>query len=109
IGNCTKRGFHYGTTTDYGSDVYEEGSFGEGAYNLQITDLTPEETYHYQAFILDANGDEQVGEDKTLTTTTAPSRYYALIIASPNEVKVFDMEGNVLYLLTTGAWSYAAC
>ncbi|GAI78515.1 unnamed protein product, partial [marine sediment metagenome] len=34
---------------------------------------------------------------------------YALIIASPNEINVFDMEGNVLYLLTTGGWSYAAC
>ncbi|GAH85773.1 unnamed protein product, partial [marine sediment metagenome] len=36
--------------------------------------------------------------------TLVPSiiRRYALIIAYPNELKVFDMEGTELYLLTTG-------
>ncbi|MBA7579902.1 hypothetical protein ES708_21783 [subsurface metagenome] len=74
-----------------------------------MIELTPEETYHYQAFVLDANEDEQVGEDKTFTTSVAPpSRNYALII-STNKIEVFDKEGNVLYLLTTGGWSYSAC
>jgi len=108
IGNCIRRGFHYGTTTDYGSDKYEDGSFGEGTYNLQITKLSPKETYHYQAYVLDANGNEQVGEDKTMTTNELGKRY-ALIIASPDEVKVFDMQGAELYLLITGGWAYSAC
>jgi len=55
-------------------------------------------------------------EDRILLAPTKPSipippviRRYALIIAYPNELKVFDMEGAALYLLTTGGWSYAGC
>jgi len=98
IGNCTRRGFHYGTTTDYGSDVYEDGSFGEGAYNLQMVDLTPEETYHYQAFVLDANGDEQVGEDKTFTTPEEEFTHkiyivYENFLTSKVYINVYSLDG----------------
>ena len=73
VGNCTRRGFKYGLTTAYGSDTHEDGDYGEGAFALQILGLTAGETYHYQACILDANGDEQIGEDKTFITDTALS------------------------------------
>ena len=36
-GNCTRRGFQYGETTEYGSDVHADGSFGEGEYSLQVS------------------------------------------------------------------------
>jgi len=68
IGNCTTRGFRYGLTDAYGSETHEDGSFGEGTYSLQITGLAANTIYHYQAYITDANGDEQLGEDKTMIT-----------------------------------------
>lgn len=108
IGNCTRRGFHYGTTIDYGSDVYEDGSFGEGTYNLQITGLTAEETYHYQAFVLDANGDEQVGEDKTFITAISKNNY-ALIVTTPDEIQSFDSNGDLLKKVSVSGWAYSAC
>ncbi len=36
-GNCTRRGFQYGETAEYGSDVHADGSFGEGEYSLQVS------------------------------------------------------------------------
>ena len=69
LGNCTRRGFHYGKTIAYGSDVYEDGSYGEGTFSKQITELDSNTTYHFQAYVLDANGDEQVGIDKSFTTS----------------------------------------
>ncbi len=71
IGNCTRRGFKYGKTTGYGSDVHEDGSYGDGDYALQITGLDVDETYHFQAYVIDANEEEQVGADKTFTTETS--------------------------------------
>ena len=69
MSNCTIRGFKYGLTSAYGSDIHEDGDYGTGYFNKQITELDPETTYHFQAYVLDANGDEQVGEDKTLLTS----------------------------------------
>lgn len=66
--NCTKQGFYYGTTTGYGSDAYTTGSFAEGSYNKQATGLLGDTTYHFQAYVTDANSDEQTGDDKTMTT-----------------------------------------
>ena len=69
IGNCTRRGFYYGLTTAYGLETHEDGSYGAGLFSLQITGLSANTTYHFQAYVIDANGDEQVGEDKTMITT----------------------------------------
>jgi len=111
IGNCTRRGFHYGTTTDYGSDVYEDGNFGEGTYNLQIVDLTPEETYHYQAFVLDANGDEQVGADKTFTTAPSLEYFYTMKFNDDELHKrnLSDLEIAETISLTSGHRYYYLC
>jgi len=67
--NVTRRGFYYGTSTDYGSDVYSTGSFAAGSYNKQVTDLSANTTYHFQAYVYDADGDKHTGEDKTFITT----------------------------------------
>lgn len=66
-GNCTRRGFQYGLTTDYGSDTHTDGSYGEGIFNLQLTELISGETYHFRAYVLDADGNEQVGEDRSFS------------------------------------------
>jgi len=68
-GNCTRRGFKYGLTTAYGSDTHEDGDYGEGYFNKQITGLIANTTYHYKAYVLDADSDEQEGEDKIMTTS----------------------------------------
>jgi len=101
--NCTERGFHYGTSTDYElPDVSSTGSFAAGCYNEQVTGLTAETTYHYQAYVLDANGDEQVGEDKTMTTGVAPPTHKIYLVwddGSPSYnhyIKSYDGDGNYL-------------
>ena len=73
--NCILRGFHYGLTTGYGLDTYTTGSFEAGAYSIQATGLSGETTYNFQAYVNDADGDEQVGENKTFTTLTATAHY----------------------------------
>ncbi len=67
-GNCTRRGFQYGLTTDYGFDVYEDGSYGEGSYSKKIVELVGLTTYHFRAYVLDVNNDIQYGEDNIFTT-----------------------------------------
>ena len=67
--NCLLRGFHYGLTTSYGTDIYTTGSFEAGYYSLQTTGLSLN-TYNFQAYVKDADGDEQTGENKTFTIST---------------------------------------
>lgn len=64
-GNCTTRGFQYGTTTAYGDEKDEDGSYGDGSYAIQITSLTGNTTYHFRAYIIDENDDTIYGDDKT--------------------------------------------
>lgn len=97
-GNCTRRGFKYGLTTDYGSDVHEDGDYGEGAFALQISGLVAEETYHFQAYVIDVNDNEQVGEDKTLTTPLSvliPKIFvYNYHTVDGYCIKSYDIDGN---------------
>jgi len=67
--NVTRRGFYYGTSTDYGNDTYSTGSFVAGSYSKQITGLDANTTYHYQAYVYDAYNDVHTGDDKTMTTS----------------------------------------
>jgi len=107
--NCTKQGFYYGTTTGYGSDAYTTGSFAEGSYNKQVTGLTAETTYHFQAYVYDADGDEQVGEDKTFTTPeeeiVTEIIAYLHYSGSTHYLTILDLDGGVLY---TGVHSATA-
>ena len=73
--NVIRRGFYYGTSTSYGSDTYSTGSFAAGSYNKQATGLTANTTYHYQAYVYDADDDIHTGDDKTMTTLQAPIVY----------------------------------
>lgn len=97
-GNCTKYGFYYGTSTGYGDGpAYTTGSFGSGSYNKQVTGLTGETTYHFQAYILDADGDEQTGGDKTMTTSSiTPGEIYIYYLDGDNKriIDNYDTDGN---------------
>jgi len=70
-GNCTRRGFQYGLTTAYGSDIHTDGSYGSGDYALQISRLANNTTHHFRAYVIDADGNVQTGEDKTFNTLMA--------------------------------------
>ncbi len=52
----TERGFEYGTTMAYGSDVSETGSFGAGDFSLSITGLDCATTYYYRAYATNSQG-----------------------------------------------------
>jgi len=67
--NCLLRGFHYGLTTGYGTDIYSTGSFAAGSYSLQTTGLNVN-SYNFVAYVKDADGDEQIGNNKTFTIST---------------------------------------
>ena len=82
--NCTKRGFYYGMTTDYGLEKSSTGSFVAGSYSLQSTGLTAGETYHFQAFVNDVDGDEHTGEDKTVTTSQISYSFYETQLINDN-------------------------
>jgi len=70
-GNCTTRGFQYGTTTAYGSDTHTNGSYGDGSYAILENELAEDTTYHFRAYIIDENGDTRYGADKTFVTLEA--------------------------------------
>jgi len=69
IGNCTRRGFQYGTTTAYGSDTHNDGSYSDGNYSIQVTGLSPYIAYHFRAYVVDVYGDNVYGDDMTFTTS----------------------------------------
>jgi len=66
--NCLLKGFHYGLTTSYGTDIYTTGSFEAGAYSLQATGLNGNTDYNFAAYVYDADGDEQKGDNMTMKT-----------------------------------------
>jgi hypothetical protein len=52
----TVEGFNYGTTTGYGTNVSNTGTFAPGAYSIGITGLTPSTIYHFRAFATNSAG-----------------------------------------------------
>lgn len=70
-GNCIRRGFQYGLTADYGLDVHEDGSYGEGSYSKKVVELAGLTTYHFRAYVLDFDNDIKYGEDNIFTTKEA--------------------------------------
>lgn len=50
--NITERGFKYGLTEADTWYVKEEGTFGEGSFSLQITDLDPDITYYVRCYCI---------------------------------------------------------
>ena len=52
----TERGFEYGITTSYGSEISETGTFSTGDFALDITGLTANTRYHFRAFAVNEEG-----------------------------------------------------
>jgi hypothetical protein len=73
--NATSRGINYGTTTGYGSNQTETGSFGTGAFTEGLTGLSPGTLYHYQAFAANSAGTGNGNDATFLTLPDAPTNF----------------------------------
>ncbi len=56
----------YGTSTDYGLEI--EGTSYKTSHSVNLEDLSPETTYHYQIKAQDSSGNVGTYTDKTFTT-----------------------------------------
>jgi hypothetical protein len=68
--SITRRGFQFNTVEYPDREVYEDGSFGTGAYTATISGLTPGKKYYYRAFATNADGTGYGGW--AFFTTTSP-------------------------------------
>ena len=68
-GENPERHIAWGTSTDYSNDC-NAGTGGTGSYSCYIDGLSPNTTYHYQAWASNSGGD---GNGADATFTTAPS------------------------------------
>ena len=83
--DCTTRGFEYGLTTSYGTDLSENGTYNEGSYNLNTgAVLSPNNLYHFRAYSTNTYG-TSYGEDQEFYTGTGWSHKF-LGDASPGKV-----------------------
>lgn len=69
--NATSEGFNWGLTSGYGNTVSASGSFGTGAFLQILTNLSPGQTYHYQAFATNSGG-TGTSSDVVFTDLTTP-------------------------------------
>jgi hypothetical protein len=65
--NARVRGFEYGLTTDYGSNISEDGLFGTGSFSKKITSTSCNKTYHYRSYAGNSVG-TNYGEDVSFTS-----------------------------------------
>lgn len=66
----TRRGFQYNTVQYPDKEVYEDGSFSTGVFDLTIPGLTPNTTYYYRAFARNSGG-TSYGSWEAFTTLPA--------------------------------------
>lgn len=70
--NSTERGFHYGMTDSYGSNITQSsGPYVAGAFSGNALDLRCSTTYHYRAYATNTVG-TSYGSDGTFTTISCP-------------------------------------
>ena len=73
-GNATVYGFNYGLTTAYGSTIQSSvGSYGTGAFSLNVTGLAGGVTYHCAAFATTPGGNGFSSDVSFATSATSPA------------------------------------
>jgi len=93
------RGFEYGTTNAYGSNVSVSGAFAAGAFSQNISGLSCSTTYFFRPYATNANG-TGYGKGQYFTTplcagsTGTPPPDPSTVIA-PNDQRIFYTPGNV--------------
>lgn len=86
----TRRGFDWGTTTAYGFEWFEDGSYDVGTFSRSIGGLSPGITYHFRAKAYNATYGWGYGADTTFikqgtgaivgsTTASIPVGYYGFL------------------------------
>lgn len=77
--NATERGIFYSTTNGFadgaGARVSETGSFGAGAFTINVAGLTPLTTYYFKAFASNSNGTVYTAQGTFVNTITT---YYSV-------------------------------
>jgi peptidoglycan hydrolase-like protein with peptidoglycan-binding domain/sugar lactone lactonase YvrE len=73
----TQSGFAYGTSSSLTSDVSTTtlGSQGAGTFSENITGLTPNTTYYFEAYVVNSDG-TSTGSTMSTTTNPGPGLYY---------------------------------
>jgi hypothetical protein len=94
----TVRGFHYGTTTSYGSTTTANGTFSTGAYTAGITGLTCGTTYHYRTYATNTEGTDN-SADATFVTGSCDSTAPTISEVTPVSTPTNDTTPN--YTFTT--------
>jgi|GEM_PF-4795734 len=83
----TIRGFDYGLTTSYGSDVLESGSFGLGTYKLFVENISKSTVFHYRAKAY--NGIWKYGADRVFATKGSPALWEYFDTTADNTSTVY--------------------
>ena len=71
--NDTSRGFNWGLTNSYGQTTTESGSFSAGSFSADITGLTCDTAYHFQAYAINTAGTGTSTPDATFVTSACPA------------------------------------
>ena len=86
--NSTIRGFQYGTTTNYGTNTTETGSYAIGNYSKTILALTCGTNYHYRSYATNTTG-SGYGNDMTFSTLACtPNGGTVPTVTSPNSTLI---------------------
>jgi hypothetical protein len=76
--SLTERGIYYSTTNGFadgtGTKVSETGTFGTGAFTINVTGLSPTTTYYYKAFATNSMG---TGYTSQGVFNNTPVQYYS--------------------------------
>ena len=88
------RGFVYGKTNDYGSFVFNSGSFGAGDYSIDLSGLTCNTTYYYQAY--SANSFRSgFGSGSTFTTSACAVPLIETYSASDTTISTAKLNAEI--------------
>jgi hypothetical protein len=88
--NATRRGFQWDVDSGapYANDVYEDGDFGTGDFDLSLTDLPTGTTIYYRAYATNPSGTGYGSELSFLTKPAAPTNVVAADGSYTNKVVV---------------------
>jgi len=99
--NATIRGFNYGTTTSYGTDTTDNGSYNTGAFTKSLTSLTCGTTYHFRSYATNSAG-TGYGNDMTFITSTCVSPVTTPTLTTEDATAITNTGGTLNGTITGG-------